>query len=338
MPAGNIADIRFGRQISGKGTPLSSLAATDYGLYFAGGNVTPVKTVNEFEETTSDQIISDLYTSETHVEGEWEVYVPPKAVGALLYGVLGAKSVTGAADPWTHTFTFATSRPWWTMFRNIGGLIWQRFSDCRINRLALHGESYEALRATIGWQGISHQSRTSGEATPDIETSQRFLHYDGKAALLVEGTAVPSIRSWDIDINRNSALVPGDDVVPIDIQEGRCDITASVTKLLLDASLYNRFWYGSASPSNNAPPTKDILELAGSPAGIEFLFTRVAAAPGPERSLKLAIPRLAVTAPYDLSPNTSGEAYVEALSLRALKPGAGSVMTGTLKNGAATIA
>jgi hypothetical protein len=337
MVASNIADLRFAFQ-SGQGVPA---VASAFGLYLAGGDQPrPVRTDDSFAETSATRMRSDRYVSEVHAEGAPQFYVMPKSAGALLYGVLGGKSVVGAADPYTHTIIPAATTPWMTFWRMLGNLIYERFADCKIKSVVIHGESGRPLTITATILGLAPAYKTAAETTAAIEITQRFMHYDGAGALLVEGVAVASIRSFDITIENNSATVPGDSVTPQDVSEGELVITARATQLFRSAApstvaLRNRLYYGSATPADNAAVANAVLELAGSPAGLQFTFTRVAAAPGPERSLKLAIPRVQVQA-FDPAPTTGNDPLTADITYSGLQPAAGAAITATLLNGQAT--
>lgn len=323
----NIANLRFAIQ-SAQGTPE---ATSDYGLYLAGGTqVGAMRTDEPFEETTGARMKADRYASEVHAEGAPEFYVVPNAIGALLYGALGAKSVTGAGDPYTHVFTPATSRPWFTFWRNLGDLIYEESSDCKIDQLVISGESGKPLRVTANVHGLRPRHQTAAETTATIETTNRFLFYDGDGALDLEGSAVASIRAFTLTISNNGELIPGDSLIPIDISEGELTVSLQITKLLLAASLRNRLYYGGASPSNDAEAVATVLELGGTPS-VDFTFTRVAAS----RSLQIELPRLALQ-PFELQPGTGNSPLTESLTFEALQPSGDDAITATLLNGQAS--
>lgn len=334
MVASNIGNLRFAIQ-SAKGTPA---AASAFGLFLAGGDLPSARRGQDsFAETTAARMRGERYVTEVHGEGSPQHYVSPKAIGALLYGVLGAKSVTGAGDPFAHVFVPASSTPWFTLWRNAFDMIQERLADAKLKSLVIHGESGRPLTATANWLALTPQHKTAAEVTAPIETTQRFMHYDGAGAFLVEGVPVASIRSFDLTIENNSAVVPGDSLSPADISEGELAVTCRVTQLFLTATrdLRNRLFYGGATPADNAAVVAAILELAGAPAGLQFTFTRVAAAPGPERSLVLAVPRVAVE-PFDPQPTTGNDPATAEITFTALQPAAGAAITATLKNGQAT--
>ncbi len=328
MPSENIGNIRFAFQ-SAQGT---AAMASVYGARLAGGSmVGPMRTDETFEETTGAQMREARYVSEVHAAGAPEMYVPPNAAAGLLYGVLGAVDTTGAADPWSHAITAATTRPWMTWWRSLGGLLFGKSTDCKVDQLVISGEANKPLRMTATVQGLDPRHATAEEATAAIEIANRVIYYDGNGTLDLEGVAVPCMRSFTLTISRNGEMIPGDGIGPCDITEGEFTIALSAVKLFSTASLYNRVMFGSATPADNAAVTTSILELGG--AGVDFTFTRVGAAPGPERSLRLVLPRMVVD-PFEPQPGTGNSPLLENLTMNALQPAGGvSPITATVLNG-----
>lgn len=329
MVASNIANVAWAIQTA-KGSPAS---ASVHRLYMAGGDQVHSERVKEdFEETTGGRMLSDSYISQVSVAGAPEFFVMPDSIGSLLYAVLGAKAVTGASDPYTHTFTVATSLPYLTFWRMLANGLFEKFADCKVTHLKIHGESGKPLRVTVTVMGLTPSFLTAAEATATIEVTNRFLHYDGSGALQIEGVAVASIRSFDIDIDNGGELQPGDSLSPYDISEGRLSIVVATEQLVDDFTLWNRLHYGSASPSNAAVPTQTPLELAGSPAGLSWVWTRVAVT----RILTIAIPRVQVD-PFDHQPDVSGNPLRRSVTYRAYQPSGGATpLTATLKNSKAS--
>ena len=284
-----------------------------------------------FEETTGLRMRSDHYVSTVRAEGAPEFYVMPLSIGALLYGALGAKAVAGASDPYTHTFTAATSRPWFTFWRSIGDLLFEESSDCKIDQLTISGESGKPLRVTATVQGLRPRHQTTADAGATVEVTNRFMHYDGSGALLLESVAVADIRAFTLTIANNGEVIPGDSLRGYDVSEGKLTAQLTITKLFLSTSMHNRLMYGAASPSNDTDAVAAIVELGAT--GVDFKFTR---ATGPERSLQLQMPRV-VLAPYDIQPGTGNTPLTEGITLDCLKPsGATSPVTAKVLNSQAT--
>lgn len=325
--AGNIAKLRWAKQ-----TAMGSVAsASVFGSRVISGMPKPVIVDEDFVETTGQQMVAARYRSMASGGGDVQAYVRPAMIGSWLYGVLGAVATTGAGDPYTHVVTPATSLPWWTFWRQQGNLIWERFPDCKITKLVIHGEAFKPLTATATIMGLKAQGQNAEETTVNVELGNEFMHSNATGALLLEGAAVASIDQFDLTIDRGGANQGGDSLFPIDISEGNFAVTLAIRRLLLTASLKNRLGYGTATP-NNTDVVNAVLALAGSPAGAQFTFTRVAV----NRILTLALPNVVVQ-PYDVDPATSSDPLRESVTLQALDDGSTVPITATIKNARPTV-
>lgn len=304
MVAPNVAEIAFAKQ-SAAGTPNTTAA---HRLLMAGGDQPhPMVTQDWYTETTGQRMLYDRYVSEAHVEGAPQHYVMPASAVELIRGALGAIASVGSGAPYTHTITPAATQPWYTVWRKLSTLVYERFTDCKVKSIVIHGESGRPLTITVNWLGITPQRKTAGvyatEVAVTAEKSNRFLHYDGAGALMVEGVAVASINSFDITIENNSTAEAGDSLTPNTISEGGLEVTVRASQLFTSAALRDRLYYASSSPADNAAITNTLLELTNTPP-LQFTFTRVAAAPGPEVSMAISVARVSVE-PFDVTPTAA---------------------------------
>lgn len=310
-----------------KGSPAASATQRSY---LSGGTlVVPSKEIRLGGDTGTTRAPTALASYVTSVVsfGEPEIIVRPRMIGLLLYATLGAKAVSGASDPWTHTITLGTSVPYLTAWRHQAGLFNDRHADVRITRLVIAGRHGEPLRCQFSLAGGSPVYRSAQETGATVETADVMMYYHGDGALLVEGSTVGSLDEFTLVIEPGVALVEGLNG-PRPVMTGRAQITVETSQTLASASLWNRMVYGTASPTNLAAPTLTPLELGGSPAGLRFTFTEQAS---PERSLQLALPR--VTA-QSIAPDLNARWSRDVLKVRytAIAPAAGSAITAVLKN------
>lgn len=324
MVASNIADIAWAIQTA-KGTPATSSTNR---AWLAGGDQPHSNRVKaDFEETTGNRMRYDSFTSTVDVMGSPELFVMPLSIGSLLYGVLGAKSVTGAADPYTHTFVPANTLPYFTFWRMLANGHFETFTDCVISHLKIHGEYGQPLRVTPTIMGLAPSYLTAAEATAAVEKTNRFMHRDASAAYLIEGVAYRCLRSFDLDIDNGAQIIGADSLTPCDVSVGLLSAQATFDALVEDFSLWKRLEYAASAPSNAALVTDAVLELVGSPAGIDWTWTRVAVT----RTLEILIPRVQV-APFDDQPSTRGDPLVRSVMLTAVQPAAGASVTAKVKN------
>lgn len=324
MVAGNVADMRWNFQAA-KG---SAAATSAYAAFLAGGDlVRPQRTIEPFEESTGQQMRLAHYVSQALGAGVPEFFVPPKAMASLLYGVLGDVQTSGAGDPWTHAIKWAATRPWLTMWSHLGGGLFRENRDCRVDQLVITGEASRPLRVAATITALDPRFSTAAETTAVIEATDRVLYYDGKGALLFEGAAVKFL-GFTLTIDRTPEIIYADDLLPIADEEGLFVVDLTLNRLWADAALDNRFHFASATPADHTAAVKDILTLAGSPAGVDFKFTR---ATGPERSLRVQCPTLQMRE-IEAPQNTDGTALREALTLSSYDDGSTEPITATVLN------
>jgi hypothetical protein len=334
MVAGNDAELAAAKQ-SAKGTPATTATAR---IYLADGTVMAVPTQADLEQTSAGRVRSRSYRGGIRVEGSPTFYAVPDALGLFLFGAFGAQAISGAADPYTHTFTLANTQVYMTFWRRLATLLYESFADCKIGRLRLESQAGQPMRCIIDVLGLDPRSRDSAAYTTAmgaviIEDTDPFYHYDGAGALLVEGVAATEIATINLEIQNNLVWQQGDNVTGFAVEEGMRAITLEVGHVVVNAALYNRYHYGTAAPATGTAATKGVVELAAS--GVDFLWTRQAS---PERSLRVTMTRLQIENLGGFVPNVSGEPLMQTVNYRAFQPSGGvSAVTAILKNAKAVI-
>lgn len=328
MPAGNIADLAIALQAA-KGTAAS---ASQHRTYTTGGGVAPMRDVADIEETTGLRLRNASWVQNTRAEGSPQLVARPKIVGLLLYGALGTKAVTGAGDPYTHTFTPATTLPWLTVWRMLASGLFERFEDCKVVGLHFSSEAGGLLQVTADILGLTPSRLAAAEATAAVETVDAFIHADGSGQLQIEGAPVATIETFQLDILNNGALQQGDSVAGYDVSDQMLDITWTSRMALTDFALWDRFHYGDATPSGGEEPTRDVLELG---AGyLDYKFER----PGtPERSIQfISGDRVQVQQIAGVEPNTDGAPLKYEVTYKIYQPTTGAALTAKVLNSQAT--
>jgi hypothetical protein len=289
----------------------------------------PTVAINPNPEVRAARIGGTPWRGVTGGLGDVRVNVYPKSIGLLLYAALGAKAVAGAGDPWTHTFTLATTVPWLTLWRHFGEISDARYMDAKISKLVISSTAGGVVTATASFVAATVAHRTAKETTVAVESADQIFHRHGASALLLEGTSFSSISAWTLTIDTAVALEQSlGGAMPR--MTGLAKISLSITHLVPDAALWNRMIFGSASPTNLAAPSTTPLTLAGSPVGVQFTLTEQ---PTPERSIRIAIPQVALDGIGGMVPaSTFGPVQLQT-DLLAYAPAAGSPITATLKNG-----
>jgi hypothetical protein len=334
MPSQSIFDLAIAKQTA-KGTAATTAA---YRLRVAGGTPMPTREVNDLEETSPNRLRAQSFVASVGVEGAPETFVRLPSLGLIMWLTMGAKSVTGSADPWSHTITLANSQPWFTCWRMVGDMVYEKFVDCKIAQLVLTSEAGSPVKAQFTINGLRHETisqanyATQAGGAP-LDDGDPLMHYDGAGKFLVENTAVGSIERIVTTINNNTARQQGDSVGGFDVSEGMRDIQIETTQTIDDAAMYNRFHYGSASPTTGTGPSPATVELTGA-NGVDFEWEQEAGPPA--RSLRLQAPRLQVTAIGGYEPGSGNDPLKRTSTYKVYSPASGSGLTAVIKNAVAT--
>jgi hypothetical protein len=334
MVAGNIADLSIGIQNAqgvAAATPLVR-------AYLTGGGLMPMREVNDVEETSSARLRNTAFVANARVEGSPQHAVRPGMIVPILFGVMGAKAVSGAADPYTHTMTLAATQPYLTYWRTLGTLF-ERFVDCKLRSAVFESTAGGILSVTTEVLGLAPAFQTTANTTATPETTNTFVHADLEGQILVETVAVSRIRRVAISIASGAEISFGDKVTGDAVDEGMHEITIETEQTISNFAEWNRYHYGTTTPTNNAPPIRDPIELAGSGVDVKWSKrTSAGAVASPERSLQFTATRLQIAAIEGQEVNTSGTPITRTVRYKVYQPAAGSGLTAIVKNATATYA
>lgn len=341
MPSQKIFELAFAKQ-SAKGAPA---AVAQFRTRVTGGDVAPARNIQDLAETGTSRLPYTSFVASMGVDGSPAMAVRDEVASHLLYAALGSKSVAGAGDPFTHTLTPANALPYYTFWRQLGELTWERFTDCKISQAALTSEAEQALILTVTVIGLKSEAlsaavyATEATAAPlagaGADGTGLYVHHHGSGLLLVEGVAISRMERVAVTINNNAGRQMGDSIFADDITEGAQEITIATRQRVAagEVALYNRLHYGSAAPASGTDAVGTILELGG--GGLDLMWRRQAT---PERSIRFQTgSRVQVSALGGMAPGTGNDPLRAEPTYRVLEPDAGVAFTSVLKNALATI-
>lgn len=334
---GNIGDLAFAPQTT-KGTPAATAL---HRVLITGGGIAPTREVSPLEGSTGQRLRQGAFVARARAGGTPSTYVIADMIATLLYGAMGAKAVAGVADPYTHTITLATTQPYFTFWRHIGGILTERFPDCKISQLVLRSAEGQALTVEITIVGLGAHNEDTALVAPALELDMPFVHYDAEQQLLVEGAAIAHMRQVTVTIGTGATVVPGDNLGGYSVAEGLIGIRFETMQLIANAELWNRYHYGAANPADHAPLSRGLLELGGAPAGLDLKWSKrdnAGVAAVPARSLQLQAPRVVLSNITGMETNSNGEPLVATVTYDAYQPvGGASGLTAIVANSLAAI-
>ncbi len=325
---------------SAKGTPATN--PSNFLLCLDGSDISAdpeIVTIKTGEGTRMADGIS--FVAGAPVAGNLICVCQDNMLPLLLIAGMGNMVVSGGTDPYSHTATVAQSAgvPYITVFKHVSGH-YEVFPDCKLNTLRLetsHDGENQIMRATLGIMGIGLPIfRTAEPAIPATAEDKDHIFSWSQAAGTweIDSETIAGISEFILEINNNLAMVPGETKTGYMLWEQLCEVSATSRLVIEDWARYNNFMYGSDEPTDETELSVDAVPTGS----LAVTFTRVAAAPGPERSFSVAIPELR----YALGdkPKVVGDPKGEPIyqSMGGLAIGTDPKITCVVKNGVASYA
>ena len=323
-----IGTLNYGRQ-SAKGTPATA-ATTTVGYNqpkWAGGFLSPNKKLGNAEYIDGSRFGSpSTYTDSVGGEvGSLSLQLQPENAGLFSAAILGIDTVTGASNPYTHTISSAGTSghfsTWWQKVGSSVGPERQRYSDCKIAKLALSSTfADKVLKADLDIQCLSAAQTFSVDAAKTQDTSDPYFHTESTGSFSVDSTTINEVTDSMLEIDTMMKPFYGDSIAPLQLIEGKGLITRSVKSIVTDDTLgkFRKAVYNSATPSPSTDPNSAVFYAA-----ITNVYTRSAT-----QTLTITTPRVAIDpATMDVAPRPEGGEIELTLGGTALKNGATAALT-----------
>jgi hypothetical protein len=314
---GNQATFALAKQ-SAKGTPNTTF--TDR-MYFNGGSIAPSRSVGNLSETDSNRDQGISFVENYGVEGTPEFYARDANMHHILQAALGALATTGSTN-FTHTVTPANTLAYWTLYRELGGTLFEQFDDCMANELTISADAGQPLTCSLSFLGRQATRLASQPAAITSLTPSNLAVYNfNEAAVTLAGGAVATVASFEMTLSNGTSTQQTDDAKLYDIVPGLRELTLGFTLIFETLDEYNRFHYGSTVGTAQSPTLATVAA--------NFTFTK-----GANNSLNFDFPSIAYE-DFPADPDPGGAPVVVDVRARAQR-GASPVLTAVVKNQAAT--
>lgn len=332
-----IGTLNYGRQTV-KGTPATA-ATTTVGYNrpkWFGGSYSARKTLNQEEYVDGLRFASPTTFTDTvgGAVGSTTIQVQPENAGLFAAAILGVDTVTGAADPYTHTITSAgTSGQWGTWWQKVGSAVGpqrEMYSDSKISRLMLQvGSAQKVMHYEMDIASLNAAEIFSTDAAKTEDASDPYLWTEVTGSITFDATVISDINEETVEANTEMEPFWGDDIKPSQLIEGKGFIASTIQSIVTDDTLakYRKAVYNTPTPSAGNKPVKDVFYAA-----LSSVYTRSAT-----RTLTITRPRVAVN-PEDMTvaPLPEGGAIEIAFGGRCLKSGATAALSIVALSGDAT--
>lgn len=305
---------------------------------WAGGDVAPARQDGKQSWMSPERFgrYAD-YVDQISGAGDPQIPANPSDLAYLCYLFFGAESVSGAGDPYTHTFTPQLAGGFWsTWWKSVGGSlpVRQKFADARISQLAVEGSTAnKVVTGTPTLLILDPAEIIAADPVVGFSSGDPFLYTEGESTFTIDGSVHRGHSQFQVVWNENLSLVYGDSVMAYDVAAGEPLITITVSIYLdsLGLQRYNTAVYGEPTPAAGKKPSK-FLPALGS-YGFNLVKKDAAGAITPAREFALTLPGVKWTPDVAIAPNPSGGATEVQLTGEVRKSGVSALSTVAIKNG-----
>jgi hypothetical protein len=253
------------------------------------------------------------------------IQVQPENGGLFGAQILGVDTVTGGADPWTHTVTsLGTAGAWGSWWEKTGasvGPVREMYWDAKIAKQVWEcGVDQKVMHLSMTIMALVAAEVYTVDPAKTQDTSDPFIWTEMTGSCSFDGTVISEVEGEVIEIDTGMEAFWGDGLTPLQLIEKKGLITSSIKTIVTDATLlkYYKALYNTTTPSAGNVPTKDVYYAA-----VNTLYTRSAT-----RTLAFQRPKVAVK-PDDLAigPQAEGGKIPIELGGACLKSGASAGLT-----------
>lgn len=249
---------------------------------FEGGNIMPSRGTAQLSETDTTRNAGNFYVTQTAVEGSPEFYGRIENVHHPLEYALGTSANTGSVGEYVHTATPAASLPYITLGKAQGGLLFEQYTDLKVDSLSISAGTASPLIFTMGVQGLSAKRLaaewTAGLAPPATATSAPYNF--NNALVKLGGSETRLIENFQCQINNNLTLQQTDSSVPYDVVEGTFAVTLGFDLIFESLAEYNKFQYGAEAGTTQSESifttSFSVLFEVAAKTSLELIFPSIA--------------------------------------------------------------
>jgi len=324
--------VRYARNDGYLGLALQSAfgtaatASTHFIKYSGAPTNTPSQDFTRYNEGGDGQYPGIAVKHLHRPDGSFELFARPKVSGLLFGLLLGDHAKTGETAPFTHTIVPCddpADLPWATIERSVAGVLVNRISDARIQRITVTGEAGQPITLNVAYLGINEgREETAQEAT--YEANDPFIFWQG--TYTVDGSDISSkVNRFSLEISNIFAETDQThEHIRAYLPLIRRDISLSWNMKFNALAQYAKTYLGGATGTT----ASDLIAKSSGAFIVDLAYGETTGA----RGLKIEIPAIYMTAaPVELDPgsNDSQEYACEGFARKASES---ELVTVTVKN------
>lgn len=257
--------------------------------------------------------------------GDLTFQAQPETTGFVFAQAIGADSVSGSGDPYTHTIeTGSAAAALQTIYQKAGSSVgpWRNsFFDARINKLTWNcGQDQKIAHVTESILAMKSAQWFGTDPTASDSGTDPFQWSEVTGAVTIDGTARPEVEGETLELDRKDTIHYGDSIAPVCFIAGKGEITRTFSAIVTDGTLpiLKNALYGTTSPSNGTA-LADTVQYAA----LETVYTRAA-----DRTITITTPKVELkAADFEIGPRAEGGKIQVAFGGRCLKDGSDPALT-----------
>lgn len=316
---GNQASLAIAQQVA-KGTPNTTY--TDR-VPFTGGSIAPTRAVDNLAETDANRDQGVSYVTNMGVEGTPEFYVRDEQIHHFLEAAFGSLASDAGPTDFTHTITPANALPYYTVYREIGGTLFEQFDDCMANELTISADAGSPLTASLSLLGLK-ATRLAAQpaAVASLDLADGTVYNYGQVTVSLGGAGTKLVSSFELTLTNNTSQQQTDDISFYDNVPGQRELTVGFQLVFESLAQYNLFHYGGTAGT--------VQSETLATTSLDFEFNQ-----GADNQVKFTIPNAAYEE-FPVDPDPSGAPIVVDVRARAQRDPVEPVCTAVVKNQLAT--
>lgn len=243
-----IAEIGIAKQTA-KG---SAAANPTYLFGVQNGAVATADIVEDDLNVTSVDLMVDSKDRKQVLPGAaFTTTVEESMIGLLLMGALGTDVKTGAGDPYTHTFTPATTRPYLTLFSRLGA-DYLTGTDFVVDSLEFTFDQAGRLDVKPVLKGLDLDYLASAYTGGTAERPKDGVFKGVSGTMSIDGAAAKIVSGSVTINNRFDPLYIATGVLPDDLVNTQLEVRFSLNLKPNDTTLFRKVLTGAAGGTSVA--------------------------------------------------------------------------------------
>ena len=197
--------------------------------------------------------------------GDLTIQAQPTTAPLYWAQLLGKDTVTGSADPWTHTITSAGTSgaygTWWQKTGAAVGPLREAYFDTKIGKLVqTASDKQNPMHLVLSILALQLETYAADPAKTE-DTSDPYYFPETEGFVEFDGSVSADVNEEMIEADTGAKPYWPNSIAPTQIIEGKGTIVRTIKTIITDINLkkFLKGIYGSEAPSTGSKPVKSVF-------------------------------------------------------------------------------